>query len=312
MAMNIMNSKLTDENVETIRNIDGVKDVIPMIFYYEEIIAMMGPPWEAIGIEPDKTEYFKGESLKMESGDDLEQGDTGEVVIGKNVAGRYNLEVGDYFNIKGIDFYIKGVMEKANINDIDTGVIVPLQDMKDLLESDTYQMIYVVPENIEHTEDMAEAIEDADESFNAITSKEIARQVSIVIDNISIFVIGIGAIAAFVGGLGVMNTMIMSVIERRKEIGVMKAIGGTKFFIIKQILTESAMLSGLGGAMGIGLGFLGTFAMNIFTRGVIQTQVTPQLAAYAFSFAVSLGLAGGLYPAWQAAKLDPVEALRYE
>ncbi|GAG28197.1 unnamed protein product, partial [marine sediment metagenome] len=84
------------------------------------------------------------------------------------------------------------------------------------------------------------------------------------------------------------------------------------FMVLKQILVESALISSLGGVLGIGIGFGGSLALNVFTGGMITAMVTPTLAIGAFLFALGLGVFGGLYPAWKAAKLDPVEALRYE
>jgi putative ABC transport system permease protein len=132
------------------------------------------------------------------------------------------------------------------------------------------------------------------------------------IGQISFFVIGIGSRAAFVGGIGVMNTMIMAIIERRREIGVMKAIGASSFMVLKQILIESALMSSLGGIIGILIGFGGSMILNVVTGGMITAVVSPALAIGAFLFALALGVVGGMYPAWKAAGLDPVEALRYE
>ena len=126
------------------------------------------------------------------------------------------------------------------------------------------------------------------------------------------FIVGIGSIAAFVGGLGVMNTMIMAIIERRREIGVMKAIGASNSMVLKQILTESALISSIGGVAGICFGSMAAIGINIFAGGIITATVTPFLVIGALLFALALGVFGGFYPAWKAAKLDPVEALRYE
>jgi len=139
-----------------------------------------------------------------------------------------------------------------------------------------------------------------------------ARQMEEMVDQVRFYTTGLGAIAAVVGGLGVMNTMIMSVMERRKEIGLMKAIGATNSLIIKQIMAESAILSLMGGIVGLLLGLLGAIAIGSLLGGMFSAVVTPGLAATGIGFALFLGLLGGLYPAKQATSLDPVETLRYE
>ncbi|MEM4267091.1 MAG: ABC transporter permease, partial [Candidatus Nanoarchaeia archaeon] len=195
---------------------------------------------------------------------------------------------------------------------IDTGIIVPLDDLKNILNRETYQVIYVVPDDVKDTENIASQIEDSSDRFDAMTSTDIARQASQIVDQIRFFTFGIGAVAAFVGGLGVMNTMIMAVMERRKEIGVMKAIGATNSMVLRQILTESALISLIGGIGGVVLGVVASAVLFSTSFGQISPVVTPGLALTGIGFALFLGVIGGLYPARKASQLDPVEALRYE
>jgi putative ABC transport system permease protein len=151
-----------------------------------------------------------------------------------------------------------------------------------------------------------------DDTLAATTAKDMARQSAQVVDQIRLFTFGMGAIAAVVGGLGVLNTMIMAVMERRKEIGAMKAMGAKRFQIMLHIIIESSAMGLVGGIIGLGLGALGALGLRIATGGNIPATVTPSLALTGIIFAVLLGVAGGAYPAWRASKLDPVEALRYE
>lgn len=305
--------ELTDEDLEVVESIGGIKDVVPILIYMESMIMMQGPEWWAVGIDPSKGDYFVGENVEMYDGRAIEADETGVAQVGKTFADTYRLEVGDFWTILDEDFEIVGIIEKTGISDVDGGIMVNFDDLMDVTDSDSYQMIYVVPDDVKDTEKIAEDIEDASERLDALTSTELARQAGQIVDQIRIFTFAIGAIAALVGGLGVMNTMIMAVMERRREIGVMKAIGATNGMVLRQILTESALISLIGGVGGVILGIIGSFVVGgIFGGGQITAVVTPGLALTGILFALFLGLVGGFYPARKASKLDPVVALRYE
>jgi putative ABC transport system permease protein len=308
-----MGGELTDEDIELISGIGGVKEVVPMNWYADSIQMFQGPEWVAVGIPPENLEYMVGESTEYEEGGPFEEGESGVVVIGYSIALRYDMHVGDVWTIKEEDFEIVGIVEETGIADIDSSVAIPFEDLKEVLEEETFQLMYVIPDDIKDTEKVAEEIEDADERFSAMTSQDLARQAGEIVDQIRVFTFGIGAVAAFVGGLGVMNTMIMAVMERRREIGIMKAIGATNRAVLMQILTESAMISLIGGLGGILLGVIGALLLsNMLGGGQITATVTPGLALSGLAFALFLGIIGGLYPARTASKMDPVEALRYE
>jgi putative ABC transport system permease protein len=304
-------NQLTQEDIDVIESVGGIKDIVPVTVYVGNI-NFGGPEYIVIGVEPDKTQYFVGENIEMYQGRPLEEGDSGVGMIGKSIAERYNLQVGDSWTVKEEDFEIVGIIDETGISDIDSAILVTLNELQNVLETDNYYSIYVIPDNIADTEKIAADIEDASEDLQALSSQELARQASEIVDQIRFFTFGIGAIAAFVGGLGVMNTMIMAVLERRKEIGVMKAIGATNRMVLTQILTESAMLSLIGGLGGILLGVAASFLLSSGFGGQISPVVTPMLALEGLSFALFLGIVGGIYPARKAAQLDPVEALRYE
>jgi putative ABC transport system permease protein len=256
--------------------------------------------------------YFAGENFKMYQGSNMDESDSGVAVLGKAEADKFNIQIGDSWTVKNEDFEVIGILDTTGISDIDSSILVPLQDLQTALNRDTYYSIYVIPDDVKDTEKVVAEINDASDNLQALSSAELARQASQIVDQIRFFTFGIGAIAAFVGGLGVMNTMIMAVMERRKEIGVMKAIGANNRMILTQILTESALISIIGGIGGILIGMGAAIGLGMFSGGSIQGYVTPALAIEGLAFALFLGVVGGLYPARQAARLDPVEALRYE
>ena len=153
------------------------------------------------------------------------------------------------------------------------------------------------------------------DDFTLTNQEDILSIANSITKILTIFLAGIAAISLLVGGIGIMNIMLVSVTERTREIGLRKALGARKFDIQLQFLTESAMLSVFGGLIGIGLGWLlgkvvGIIAVNSGTPLVPEISLNSVLLATLFSLAV--GLFFGWYPALRAANLEPVEALRYE
>ena len=127
-------------------------------------------------------------------------------------------------------------------------------------------------------------------------------------------IIGVAAISRVVGGLSVINTMAMSVAERTREIGIKRAIGGSRGRIIRELVAEAGVIGMIGGLIGLGLGAIVVVLANEAGRasGTVLFDLTPLTAAFALGFSTILGMLAGIVPAWSAARLDPVSALRYE
>ncbi|MBC7808125.1 MAG: FtsX-like permease family protein [Akkermansiaceae bacterium] len=123
---------------------------------------------------------------------------------------------------------------------------------------------------------------------------------------------GVGGLSLLVGGIGIMNIMLVSVTERTREIGIRKAVGAKRGDILLQFVTESMTVSGVGGLIGVGFGYGVSKLVGIVAGENLPTFVPPWAAFLGFGFAVAIGMFFGIYPAFRAAKLDPIDALRFE
>jgi putative ABC transport system permease protein len=148
------------------------------------------------------------------------------------------------------------------------------------------------------------------QKFRLLSMDQILDTVNSVTASLSLMLGGIAAISLLVGGIGIMNIMLVSVTERTREIGIRKALGAKRKNIMSQFLIEALSLSGLGGMIGIILGWLGAYFIARLGKWSLVISLSSVLLA--FGFAVIIGLFFGLYPAMKAARMDPVEALSYE
>ena len=148
----------------------------------------------------------------------------------------------------------------------------------------------------------------------AMTGKEFDQQIGSATSMLNSILVGIALLSLIVGGLSVINTMAMSIAERTREIGIKRAIGGSRFRIVRELVTESALIGFIGGTIGLLLGALVVTVVNEAGRssGTVLFELTTGTALTAILFATVLGAIAGLFPALHAARLDPVAALRYE
>lgn len=148
------------------------------------------------------------------------------------------------------------------------------------------------------------------EEFTVFTQEQTLGLLSDLLNTLTYMLAGIAGISLLVGGIGIMNIMLVSVSERTREIGIRKAVGARTYDILSQFVIEAVGLSVLGGIIGIAIGWGGAALMLKLTP--VPTDVTPWAVAVAFFFAAGVGVFFGVYPAWKASQLDPIVALRYE
>jgi putative ABC transport system permease protein len=280
-----------------------------------------GPPNIVSGIEIDQAFFdrFKQQGLRIAQGGNLAAGDTGVVVLGSDVAQEFNVAPGDTLPIRGEPFVVKGVLERS-LQFTDKISFVSIDDTRRLLARD---LPLLTTDNIVTSaqvfaalgvdpDELAVQISDSFAGLAATPPTEFRRQFEsgTVIFNLIIF--GVGLIAVVVGGLSVINTMIMSVTERTREIGIKRAVGAKTRHILVEYLGEAALIGLFGGLIGFGVGWATTLIINSQTQstGTLLFIMTWRLAVAAMGFAVILGMVAGLYPAFRAARMNPVTALR--
>jgi putative ABC transport system permease protein len=271
-------------------------------------------------IDPEDLEYLIGEDINVIDGSKLDSPDDGQevVLLGKSIASSQNLNVGDEIVYeKSVDsitqsyyFQVIGILEETGDANIDGAAYVPLKTMQEIEDDDRITSLKVKVRELSLVENVSDRINNELEDVRARTMLTMVRQLESTFQTIQLAVYGIGAVSVLVGGLGVMNTMIMSVMERRREIGVMKAIGATTTDILLQVLQESAILSLMGGVVGLGIGYASESLIIEYTT--FTPVMTSNLIALGLGFSIILGMGAGLYPAWSASQLDPIKVLRYE
>jgi len=320
---------LTIEDADAIRNqTTDVVAVSPEVRDRSQILAN-GQNWntQVLGEGPD---YPQIRSWKIQDGAMFTEQDVrslGKVaVIGKTVVDQlYPGEdpVGETLRIRDIPFKVVGVLESKGFNlfgqDQDDVVIIPYTShMRRVSKRTALNSILVQASSTERITKVQEEItnlltdrrKNREPDFTVRTQLELAQMATSTSKIMSVLLGAIASVSLIVGGIGIMNIMLVSVTERTREIGIRMAVGARGHDILVQFLIEAVTLSAIGGLIGIGLGF---GASRIIAHATGWPTFTPLWWVLVASFSSALvGVFSGFYPAWKASKLDPIEALRYE
>lgn len=239
----------------------------------------------------------------------------GQTVVGKLFPGED--PIGKKISISGGRYTVIGTLAKRGSvfgEDQDNVAIIPIGSAQRLFGITNINTIYVSANNYSYVDFVEQQIKDillhhlTDNDFTVQTQEQALSTINNITNILTIALGGIAAISLLVGGIGVMNIMLVSVTERTKEIGLRKALGARRADILKQFLLEAVMLSLTGGLIGIALGLSASYILS----KVFVSQVTPWSVFLAFIFSVGVGVLFGIAPAIRASKLSPLEALRYE
>ena len=234
--------------------------------------------------------------------------------------------VGKEIRVKNIPFRVIGVLNsKGNGtmgNDQDDTIFIPYTTAMERVEGVDYlRMVYVVANDdngidrlqsdIENLLRVRHSIKDTNlDDFNIQNMKSIMETMEQTTGTLTLFLGAVAAISLVVGGIGIMNIMLVSVTERTREIGIRKALGATYFVIVTQFLIEAVVISLMGGLLGIALG-IGASKLIGLASGM-STVISVPTIVLSFAFSMAIGLVFGIYPARKAAKLNPIDALHYE
>jgi len=326
----------------TIEDAEAIAEQVPYISavapsYSSNLQLVVGGENTNASVTGTTPEYMVVNNLEIASGTFLTEYDYQRgakvTVLGSNIKETLfgNTDpIGQQMRMGGNIVRVVGVLESKEVmmGGPDDAIFIPLTAMQQMVAqtrtaqgervvssisltvSDEAQADYVVEEitTLLRTRHRLGALDDDD--FNIMSMQEIAKTISEATGTMTLLLGAIAAISLLVGGIGVMNIMLVSVLERTREIGIRKALGAREHDIWIQFLVEAAFLTLVGGIIGVIIGWL--VAYFVSSLGLMTTVVTADIVILAVVVSVSIGLFFGFYPAWNASRMNPIEALRSE
>jgi len=287
--------------------------------YLTERTVIKNSPVSVIGILPEEMRAFK--AWEMEKGSYFETQNEKAVIIGSGIAQQFKLNPTDEVKIRGEKFHVKGVLKEIGSKD-DIAMFMPLSVVQKLYGvGDMVSFIAVNVDDISKTDEYILKIQET-ANVAVLSDKQLLKSVLSIVGTVSLTLQLIAAVAILAAAFGIINTMMTAIYERKREIGILQAIGAKRSTIFKAFLLESGFYGLLGGIIGVaaGLAFSAIaspyISQNEFTAFLKGSEVAvafdSRLVLGSILFSLFISLISGLYPAWRASKLTPVEAISYE
>ncbi|MFH1065004.1 MAG: ABC transporter permease [Nanoarchaeota archaeon] len=331
----ISDQSFSESEFDALGKVRGVKLAAGMVYrigrvkYNDEVkyVSIVGIPLD------EGREVFKSvHSMKVEQGRDLKNGDKYKALAGidltlDSIVFKKGLRPGDKLLVEGREFDIAGSFARIGNPDDDSMLMIPLDTARDLFnQKDSYGYILLQAQDGASPKEVAAKVkkelrsirdqDEGDENFSVQTTDDMLESFATILAVVQAVLLGLAAISLIVGGIGIMNTMYTAIIERTRQIGVMKAIGATNFHIAFIFQVESGLLGLAGGIVGVligmGIGKLVEFAAHTANLTFFNVSFPWWLIVGALAFSTVLGILSGVFPSMQAAKMKPVDALRYE
>jgi putative ABC transport system permease protein len=318
-------SSLTDADLRVVASVAQVDRVIPVLAKAVRVESGRDETFLTVrGAPPDEIEDFIGRELS--EGRYIREGDRAVVMIGSRIAdGAFTREVvlGSRLRVNGSAFRVIGIFLESGSLQEDLVVVMPIDDLRDAIgERDAVTAARAIVTPGADLKVVEERIQRAleryrgDDDIGTTTPSEIIDQIGGFLGVVNVVVYSIAAVSLLVAGVGIMNSLFTSVLQRTNEIGTMKAVGATNGQILFVFLAESALLGFIGGVVGSLLGVLAAlgFGAVFNSLGVFRLEIAipPMLIIASLAFSLVLGILAGTLPAIRASRLDPVDALRYE
>lgn len=335
MQASMSAQQLTEKDAKVLKSIDKIEYVEPVLSR-PATASFSGKTSQVflLGLDTDEKslKFFKSTNLfSIRTGRELKSGGKGEAVLGSYVASKVfdGVKLGDKININGRTFKVVGIQNSVGSQIYDNMVRISKSDFRDLFNIGKNEVSGIIiwagkgvnldllKKNIKNKLRRERHVKKGEEDFNVQTSEQLMGSFRNIILIVQALLIGVGSISLIVGGINIMNSMYTSVLQRTKEIGIMKAIGAKNSDIMMIFLIEAGLLGLIGGIIGTIFGFLISKSAQIIVFKllgsnllIINFNIVLILSVLAFSFFV--GVISGVAPARQASKLKPADTLRYE
>jgi len=252
---------------------------------------------------------------------EIEKGTFKGCVVGSKIAKFFDLRVGSKIRIDDKEIRVSGILKSEGARfDIspDYAIILPIKEFDKVFDEE-YSMVIVRVKDLNQIEPFKKSVERMinyrEEKVSIFEMKMIIERIEKMFGQMTMFLMAIAGVSLLVAGVSILNIMLMSTIERTREIGIMRAIGAYRETILKIFLMEALILGIIGSVLGGALSLVGGYAIDMMILNTAEYVFTPSSALYVFlgiSFGICTALVSALYPAWKASRLEPIEALRYE